>query len=281
MKRLVLLGFILAGTICMAQTTNYIPKYNSSTTFNNSVIYQTNSNIGIGTTSPLSKLHVNGSIYMPIWNGVNIGNTSNSGQYFRLYHDGGWAHADFDGILCLDGTTVNCTGKLGIGTAYPSTKLHVIGNSTMAGNLSINHTSSADYEKALQIKVDRNYSEAISVLNTSSNNTQVFRVNGNGVVGAKKIYAESFEVLSGAVGIYWFDHVFDKNYNLRTLSEVEEYINENHHLPEIPSQQEVNENGYNLGDMQGKLLMKIEELTLYIIELEKRISELEGKERGE
>lgn len=44
----------------MAQTTNYIPKYNSSTTFNNSVIYQNNSNIGIGTTSPLSKLHVIG-----------------------------------------------------------------------------------------------------------------------------------------------------------------------------------------------------------------------------
>lgn len=60
MKRIVLLIFILASAICMAQTTNYIPKFNSSTTFNNSAIYQNNSNIGIGTTSPLSKLHVIG-----------------------------------------------------------------------------------------------------------------------------------------------------------------------------------------------------------------------------
>ncbi len=214
MKRLVLLGFILASTICMAQTTNYIPKYNSSTTFNNSCIYQNGNNIGIGTTSPYGKLHV-------------------------------------------------------------------VGNSNFDGSVSI-YRPSENWYWALDINVYNDYPKAIVVFNHSlAPNTEVFRVNGNGVVGAKKIYAESFEVTTGAVGIYWFDHVFDKNYNLRPISEVEKYINENHHLPEIPSQQEVNENGYNLGDMQGKLLMKIEELTLYIIELEKRISELEGKERGE
>ena len=215
MKRLVLLGFIIASTLCMAQTTNYIPKYNSSTTFGNSIIYQSNSNIGIGTISP-------------------------------------------------------------------SAKLHVAGTSTFDDKMLIYRFTTTNWQYALSINVNNDYTKAIAVVNHSiAPNTEVFRVNGNGVVGAKKIYAESFEVTTGAVGIYWFDHVFDKNYNLRTLSEVEEYINENHHLPEIPSQQEVNENGYNLGDMQGKLLMKIEELTLYIIELEKRISELEGKERGE
>ena len=282
MKRLVLLGFILAGAICMAQTTNYIPKFNSSTTFGNSIIYQNGSNIGIGTTSPQSKLQVNGSIFIPVYFGVNIGNTTNTGSYLRLYHDSGWAHADFDGIFCLDGPTVNCTGNLGLGTYAPTARLHVVGNTIMQGQQDIYHTSTTDYEQCMTIRVDRNFTKAFVVKNTSTSpSVEVFRVNGNGVVGAKKIYAEAFEVLSGAVGIYWFDHVFDKNYNLRTLSEVEEYINENHHLPEIPSQQEVNENGYNLGDMQAKLLMKIEELTLYIIELEKRISELEGKERGE
>lgn len=48
----------------------------------------------------------------------------------------------------------------------------------------------------------------------------------------------------------------------------------NHHLPEIPSAKEVMENGLDLGDMQGKLLMKIEELTLYILDLQKQIDEL-------
>jgi hypothetical protein len=69
---------------------------------------------------------------------------------------------------------------------------------------------------------------------------------------------------------------------------LEQFIKTNRHLPEIPSEVEVNENGINLGEMQGKLLMKIEELTLYIIEQEKqlkelqsRFSELEKKEGGE
>ena len=74
------------------------------------------------------------------------------------------------------------------------------------------------------------------------------------------------------------DFVFKNNYKLRTLGELESYIKENKHLPEISSAEEVECNGgINVGEMQVKLLQKIEELTLYMIEQDKKIRELERK----
>ena len=73
------------------------------------------------------------------------------------------------------------------------------------------------------------------------------------------------------------DYVFEKNYNLKPLSEIESYINKNKHLPGIPSAGEVKENGLSLGEMQAKLLEKIEEMTLYMIELKKENKELRAK----
>lgn len=82
----------------------------------------------------------------------------------------------------------------------------------------------------------------------------------------------------------WADFVFKKDYNLPSLDEVEDHINTYSRLPEIPSEQEVKENGVSLGEMQVKLLQKIEELTLYVIEqskenksLKKQIDELKSK----
>ncbi len=72
------------------------------------------------------------------------------------------------------------------------------------------------------------------------------------------------------------DFVFKPEYKLRTLEEVELYINEYGHLPEIPMAADVKE-GVNLGEMNAKLLQKIEELTLYTIEQNKKITELEKK----
>jgi len=69
-----------------------------------------------------------------------------------------------------------------------------------------------------------------------------------------------------AMNSCWYDHVFHSDYNLRPLNELEQFVKQNHHLPEIPTAKEVIENGLDLGEMQGKLLLKIEELTLYIIE---------------
>lgn len=82
----------------------------------------------------------------------------------------------------------------------------------------------------------------------------------------------------------WPDYVFDDKYELPSLQEVEKYIKEHKHLPEVPSAKEVGETGLNLGENQALLLKKIEELTLYLIEenrtkeqLKERIKTLEEK----
>ena len=73
------------------------------------------------------------------------------------------------------------------------------------------------------------------------------------------------------------DYVFEHGYELRTLKETKEYITKNKHLPEIPSASEIGENGIDLGDMNMRLLKKIEELTLYQIELLEKVEELQSK----
>ena len=73
------------------------------------------------------------------------------------------------------------------------------------------------------------------------------------------------------------DYVFDSGYQLRPLREVAAYIQEHHHLPEIPSAAEVKENGLSLGDMQAKLLAKIEELTLHLIQADEKNRELQER----
>jgi hypothetical protein len=66
------------------------------------------------------------------------------------------------------------------------------------------------------------------------------------------------------------DYVFEKDYKLTSLEEIKNYIDQNKHLPEVPSAKELEKNGVLLGEMNMLLLKKIEELTLYVIELKKR-----------
>lgn len=82
-----------------------------------------------------------------------------------------------------------------------------------------------------------------------------------------KIYAKEIEVKANV----WADYVFRRDYKLRTLEEVEKHIEEKGHLPNIPSAADVEKNGINLGEMDAKLLEKIEELTLYSIEQNKQM----------
>jgi trimeric autotransporter adhesin len=73
----------------------------------------------------------------------------------------------------------------------------------------------------------------------------------------------------------WADYVFDKSYKLPTLSYVEKFVNANKHLPNVPSAQELVKEGVDVVQMQAKLLEKIEELTLYVIQLNKKNKALE------
>jgi hypothetical protein len=173
-------------------------------------------------------------------------------------------------------------GKIGVGgNTNPQFQLDI------KGNLGITHISSTNWEAASLIKVDNDVTKAFVVENTALGEI-VFNIWGNGIVNAKKIYAEEISVIANAMDISWYDHVFNQDYKLMSLSELEQFIKINKHLPEIPSEKEVKENGLDLAKISGKLLLKIEELTLYIIEqekkvqeMQKRLSELEARQGGE
>lgn len=74
----------------------------------------------------------------------------------------------------------------------------------------------------------------------------------------------------------WSDYVFASDYKLLSLSEVERFIKANKHLPDVPSAEEVVRTGIDVAKMDAKLLQKIEELTLYVIEQQKQIEELKS-----
>ena len=96
--------------------------------------------------------------------------------------------------------------------------------------------------------------------------TKGFELGVNGKIVANKV----------KVTIYpnWPDFVFEKKYNLPTLTDVENHIKEKGHLKDIPSAKDVEKKGFFLGEMDAKLLQKIEELTLYTIDQQKEIEEL-------
>lgn len=94
-----------------------------------------------------------------------------------------------------------------------------------------------------------------------------YKLSVNGKIRAKEVRVETG----------WADFVFFEDYKLPTLQEVEAHINEKGHLKDIPNAKEVEENGVFLGEISSKLLQKIEELTLYTINQEKKINELTKK----
>ncbi|MBL0145855.1 MAG: hypothetical protein IPP48_08925 [Chitinophagaceae bacterium] len=128
-------------------------------------------------------------------------------------------------------------GNTGVGTYTPNAKFHVNGAQLIGGNTSRIATG-------YQLSVDG------------------------------KIIAEEVKV---QLSTSWPDYVFSKNYKLMPLNELEKSININKHLPNIPSAAEVEKDGISLGDMNKRLMEKVEELTLYIIDLNKKNSQLAEK----
>ncbi len=97
-------------------------------------------------------------------------------------------------------------------------------------------------------------------ISLGTNNSYGYRFSVNGNIRAKEIKVETTN---------WPDYVFTSSHKNQTLQELEAFIKTNNHLPEIPSAKEAETNGINLGEMNAKLLKKIEELTLYMIGLKK------------
>ncbi|HSH65493.1 MAG TPA: bZIP transcription factor, partial [Bacteroidia bacterium] len=101
-----------------------------------------------------------------------------------------------------------------------------------------------------------------------------------GTPGSYQLYVQGgilTEKIKAAVATTndWSDYVFAEDYNLKSLKEVEQFIKRNNHLPNVPSAQDVVNEGIDMVKMDAKLLEKIEELTLYLIELDKRNAEQE------
>jgi hypothetical protein len=180
------------------------------------------------------------------------------------------------------------TGNVGIGTSAPDVKLHVNGGTDVEpGSGGFIVTGSI---ASTNIGIDNNEimarnNGAVSTLffNNDGGDVVMCTSSGNVMIGTTtpaagyilsvdgKAMVEELKVqLSGN----WPDYVFDEKYQLPSLYNLETSVKTNKHLPGIPSAEEMKKNGIAVGDMQTKMMAKIEELTLYIISLQKQIDEL-------
>jgi len=201
--------------------------------------------------SPTSKLTVaNGCIRSDL---NSVGSSligTGAGSNFQVVHDGSSFAGLFnsgggiqirkpDGITSI--ASFDLGGSVGIGTSAPNAnaKLDVNGNIFTNGKLAIGTT---DMTKI---------------------GTYALAVKGDAIFNKVKI-----KNYDGATG--WADYVFNNDYELMSLPNLEKYIKANKHLPEVPSAAEVENDGIDIGSTQIILLQKIEELTLYAIEQNKK-----------
>ncbi|MBP6623531.1 MAG: hypothetical protein KA198_00075 [Chitinophagaceae bacterium] len=188
------------------------------------------------------------------------------------------------------------TENVGIGgAAEPITNIHV--NSAVSGDtLKItNSTTGHNATDGLDIRTTGNAASIVnresSTLSFGTANTSRMSISSTGTVSigtvtepaGYKLYVET-GILTEKVKVAlktsgnWADYVFADDYKLLPLKQVESFVKENKHLPNVPSAEEVVKSGIDVATMDAKLLEKIEELTLYIIQLQKQVDEL--KEAG-
>lgn len=108
--------------------------------------------------------------------------------------------------------------------------------------------------------------DASAIFIVENNQRKLLQINNQGLVQAREIKVDLAS---------WPDYVFEESYKLKPLSEIKIFIKENKHLPNVPSAQEIDENGLKLGEGNKILLEKIEEMTLYLIEMEEQLKKQE------
>lgn len=253
-----------------------------------------NGNVGIGTASPQENLHIDGGNTTP-----NIKLSRDRGYlqfgagydvnsiYSRNNSDGA-KPLTFD-IGGIERLRIDNSGNLGIGTLAPQQKLHIHGGDTtpyfrLSRDMGYIQFGAGLYFNAIY---SRTNSDAPRPLIFDIGGIERLRIDDEGNLGigssdtkgyklavAGKMIAESVKVkLQGA----WPDFVFQSSYQIPSLADLEKFIIENRRLPNIPSADEVENEGINLGEMDAKLLQKIEELTLHVIKQGKEIEELKRK----
>ncbi|MDD7886400.1 hypothetical protein [Flavivirga sp. 57AJ16] len=211
-------------------------------------VTDTGDKVGIGTTTPSEKLDINGLIKIRSANNVE----NDSPGIVLVSND------DF----LYDGKYLNHYG-FGFHDFEDATNTSIQRpNTYISGYYGIDFFSGGQN----RIRIENNGNVGIGTTDTKG-----FKL---GVQG--KIAAEEVKVATYA---NWADFVFKNDYNLPTLKEVEQHIKEKGHLKNIPSAEEVKKDGFFLGEMDSKLLQKIEELTLYTIEQQKEIERLKRLEK--
>jgi hypothetical protein len=219
-----------------------------------------NGAVGIGTASPSALLHVHHT------DGGTVAVSSSLGQgVLALSGGAGWhSLASTPGDVVL--RAINSTNDL-ILTVNGGD-----GNTTGSGSMLFATGSAYGNKEKVRMTIDN--AGKISI-----GEPTLFTM---GTPGTYKLYVAD-GILTEKVRVAiktttdWADYVFKPTYKLRSLSEVESYIKSNGHLPEVPSAEEVVSKGIDMAQMDAKLLEKIEELTLYMIELKKENEALKIK----
>ena len=250
------------------------------------------------------------------WSGLSF-HDSNITSTARTDYDGGlyYNHTDNEFELWNNKTKrlmINSSGDFGIGTDIPNGKFHVVAGATagLLRAITVENDDATNGSTAVGISFiasGGNQKRGLIAFHRTSGNGKgdlVFALNNTDTINDAGLSHEVMRLVrSGNVGIGtsspseklevngtirtkevkveaspWPDYVFDPDYELRSLEDTEAFIKENKHLPEIPSASELETSGLQLGEMNRLLVKKIEELTLYIIEQEKRIQKLESNE---
>lgn len=261
LKHLTIVGLLLISNHFFAQNT--LP---------------TSGNVGIGTTNPSVPLEVNGNAVidssLTVADSLEVGNKLKVQQDLKVVGQSVFVHkGKFKDKLTIDGLTrMNAAANaialcpsysdVDIGNFNPEARLHVYAP-TKTG-LVVETFHNGDYIYNIQSKVNRDLTKAIAVYNTNSNE-ETFKVNGNGHVYATKVLVRNTP---------FPDYVFEKEYDLMPLAELEQYIKTNKHLPNMPTATTVESEGADLGEINRVLVEKTEELTLYVIELKKELEQL-------